>query len=478
MRLCRRSFIASTLAAVAAPALIRSAMADAAPVTMKLHHQFSAVSSVHDKFLLPWARQIAAQSGGRIRIDLFPSMQLGGAPAQLFDQVRDGTADIVWAMPSRTPGRFPRLEAFELPFVPSSRALVSSKAIQDYAEANAADEFRDLHPLCVSCSDRGVLHAGRPIYTIEDLSELRLHAPTRLTAAALHALGAIAVPMPNAELPIAIVQRVIQGCVDPWHMVPTYRLNDAFKNHTEFAGLSLSTTTFVLAMNKAVYEALPQDLKAVIDQNSGQAAATMAGAMWDLQATAVIDTVTAAGDPITTLLPESVEHWRRTTEPVLAMWLKEMKERRLDGGKLLASAHAMLAKYANEPAPQPPQASRPVQAPQPETPQAKIESTAAPQAPAPARPAASASSPPAAMPSPSVATPAPVASASPTAPAAPTAAATPPPPPVTQPLHAGVPAASGSPVVVPAAPPPPVVATTPAPPPARLAPPKTLDIPL
>src|ERR1700680_709889 len=105
MRVARRTFLASTMAAVAAPAVMRVAWADAPQFSLKLHHSFSSVSSVHDKFLAPWSRQVEAQSGGRIRIDLFPSMQLGGAPAHLFDQARDGIADIVLAAPSTTPGR-------------------------------------------------------------------------------------------------------------------------------------------------------------------------------------------------------------------------------------------------------------------------------------------------------------------------------------------------------------------------------------
>lgn len=479
MRLCRRSFMASTLATVAGPAIVRVAWADAPQLTLKLHHPFSAVSSVHDKFLVPWARQIAAQSGGRIRIDLFPSMQLGGAPAQLFDQVRDGTADIVWAMPSRAPGRFPKLEAFELPFVPSSRALVSSKAAQDYAQANAADEFHDLHPLCVACSDRGVFHAGQPIHTIEDVRGMRLHAPTRLAAAALHALGAIAVPMPSAELPAAISQHVIEGCVDPWHMVPTFRLNDVFKSHTEFAGSSPSTTTFVLAMNKTVYDQFPGDLKAVIDANSGQHAAAMAGAMWDLQAAAVIDTVSQAGDPIITLLPEAVAHWRGATAPVITMWLKEMKERRLDGGKLLASAQALLARYADEPEPQPTSPTRPPEAAQPQPVQPKAAVTATPQ------PPAASTAPTAPAPAPAAQPVAPVASTATSTPPIATAATSPPAAvaPVSPPVQPVVPAPTPPSTAVTAPPTPPTVAAAPpAPPPkplpAVVAPPKTLDIPL
>src|SRR6202451_636320 len=142
MRVARRTFLASALASVATPAVLRLARAEPPQYALKLHHAFSSVSSAHDKFLAPWARQVEAQSGGRIRIDLFPSMQLGGAPADLFDQARDGVIDLAWAQPSNTPGRFPKIEAFELPFVPSSRALVSSKAVEDYARANLVHEFQ------------------------------------------------------------------------------------------------------------------------------------------------------------------------------------------------------------------------------------------------------------------------------------------------------------------------------------------------
>ncbi len=114
-------------------------------------------------------------------------------------------------------------------------------------------------------------------------------------------------------------------------------------------------------MNSAAYDRLPRDLKTVIDNNSGQAAAGMAGAMWDIEAAGVADTVVRGGDSIVTLLPEAVAHWRKATDPVVEKWLKEMKEQKTDGGKLLASAHTLLVKYADEPEPQPPQPPVPQQ---------------------------------------------------------------------------------------------------------------------
>jgi TRAP-type transport system periplasmic protein len=530
MRVARRTFLASALASVATPAVLRLAQADAPQYAFKLHHAFSSVSSAHDKFLAPWARQIEAQAGGRIRIDLFPSMQLGGSPAQLFDQARDGSADIVLTAPSATPGRFPRIEAFELPFVPSRRALVSSKAIDDYGRANLVDEFRDVHPICFSCSDRGVVHANRPIRTVDDIKDLRLHVQTRFAADAVHELGAIAVPMPSAQLPLAITQHVVDGCIDPWHMVPSLKLGDLLKAHTEFADVSFSSRTFALVMNKTSYDRLPRDLKAVIDANSGLPAAGMAGTMWDLQSAAVADIAVQRGDPITTLLPEAVAHWRKSTEPVIDAWLKAMKEQKVDGAKLLASAHAVLVKYVNEPEPQPArlpqpeQVSDPAQTTQPSQTQlspqktqakADVGTTRPADTPsiAPAKPAAAAPQPsakPATVTAPPVAAATPQAAAptqpprswwreflSPTKPTPPAVQAAAPPAPVASPVPAAsssVPVATPAPVapsIAPVASPAPAVASpapivAPAPATVSTAPaapvvkalPKVLDIPL
>lgn len=435
MRWTRRTFIASTLALLATPAILRRARADAPQLTLKLHHSFSAVSAVHEKFLASWARKVEADSGGRIRIDLFPSMQLGGAPAHLFDQARDGVADIVWAVPGATPGRFPKSEAFELPFVLSHRALVNSKALEDFAAANLQDEFREFHPLCFSCRDHGVLHTARTIKSIGDLKGLRLHVPNRLAAESVRALGAQGVSVPTPQVPMAISARAIDGCLDPWDAVPGLRLNDSLKNHTDFAEQALSSATFVLAMNRQAYDRLPRDLKTVIDNNAGQPVASMAGAMWDLEAKAVAGAARDRGEPVVVISGEGMAPWRKATEPVIAAWHKQMKERKLDGDKLLADVHVLLAKYAEEPEPEPPQAPRPVEQPAeqqavtepPQTAEPRSHGFRRPRADAPAVEAAApptsaqqpSSMPPPATPSPSAPpAPSPTASAAPTVPAA------------------------------------------------------------
>jgi TRAP-type transport system periplasmic protein len=396
MRLARRAFLTSIVSAVTAPAVLRLAGAAPSPITLKLHHAFSAVSGAHEKFLAPWARKIEAQSGGRLRVDIFPSMQLGGAPAQLFDQARDGLVDIAWAAPGSTPGRFAKTEAFELPFLPSRRALVNSMALQDFAAAHLRDEFSEIRPICFACRDHGVLHADRAVASIADLRGLRLHVPNQVADEAVRALGARGVSVPMPQVPMAVTGHAIDGCLVPWDAVPALRLHDLLKRHTDFGESALSTSTFVLAMNNAAYERLPAELKSVIDDNSGREVARTAGAMWDVEAKTVADMVRERGDPVTVLSADDVAQWRAVTDPVVTRWVRQMKERKVDGGKLIARIHGLIGKYASEPASRTPQADEPPRPPEqqvvaepakppeaPQSPQASAEFTR-PKADAPA----------------------------------------------------------------------------------------------
>ncbi|MCA1998710.1 MAG: TRAP transporter substrate-binding protein [Hyphomicrobiales bacterium] len=340
----RRRFLGLVGAGVAAPAILRATRAHAAEITLKLHHFLPPVSNGHAKFLKPWADKIGAESNGRIKIDIYPSMQLGGAPPQLFDQARDGVADIVWTLPGNTPGRFPGIETFELPFVPAKKALPNSKALQAFAGANLKDEFKDVHPICFWAHDHGLLHTNKPVAKLEDLAGLKIRFPTRLAGEALKALGATAIGMPIPQVPESLAQRVIDGCVIPWEVVPAVKVHELVKNHLEFPGSpTFYTATFVLAMNKARYAAMPADLRAILDRNSGQAAAEMAGKVWDDQAVVVADMVRKRGNAITQLAPDELARWRKAVEPVTNAWLAAMKSRGLDGAKLLGHAEALLA---------------------------------------------------------------------------------------------------------------------------------------
>jgi TRAP-type C4-dicarboxylate transport system substrate-binding protein len=181
---------------------------------------------------------------------------------------------------------------------------------------------------------------------MDDLKGLKLRSPNRLAVEALKALGATAVPMPIPQVPESIAQRAIDGAVVPWEVVPAIKLDELVKFHTEIPGSpTLYTASFFLAMNKAKYEGLPADLKAAIDKNSGMKFAELAGNMWDDAGAIVLERVKKRGNTITTITADEKAKWIKATQPVVDTWITQMKEKGLDGGKLIEQAKALVAKY-------------------------------------------------------------------------------------------------------------------------------------
>lgn len=345
----RRNFLRTGAAAgalIAAPAIVRPASAQA--VTLRLHHFLGAQSNGQANMLAPWADKIAADSQGRLKIEIFPSMQLGGTPPQLYNQARDGVVDIVWTLPGYTPGRFPITETLELPFIASDRGLVNALAAQEFADAHLAEETKEVKLLSYWAHDAGLIHATKQVNTMEDLRGLKLRSPARLTGEALRALGATPVNMPVPQVSESLAQKVIDGAVIPWEVVPAVRVHELVKFHTAIPGTpTLYTASFFLAMNKAKFDGLPAELRQVIDRNSGAAFARLAGNMWDAEAKTVSEMVKARGNTISTISAAEKARWVRATEPVWAEWATQMKGRNLDGAKLADDFKKLLAKHAN-----------------------------------------------------------------------------------------------------------------------------------
>lgn len=315
-------------------------------VTLKVHFFLPASSFANTLFIQPWCDKIAKESNNKMKCQSYPSMQLGGTPPQLFEQVRDGVADIVWTLPGYTAGRFPSVEVFELPFM-MQNPEATSKALWDYVEQYGAAEFKDVKALAFHVHGDGVFHmTAKPIKTAADLKGLKLRAPTRMTNRFIALLGATPVSMPVPQVGDALSKGVIDGAVVPYEVVPSVKIQELVKFHSETdpAEPAFYTSTFIFAMNKAKYESLPPDLKKVIDNNSGQALSGQIGKAF-LQADAEGKKLTAKNT--TNVIPKAeLENWKKLGQPLSDGWVADMNAKGQDGKKMLDGAKALIAKHA------------------------------------------------------------------------------------------------------------------------------------
>ncbi|MGY3437753.1 MULTISPECIES: TRAP transporter substrate-binding protein [unclassified Marinovum] len=308
-------------------------------VTLRLHSFLPEQANVPKNLLIPWAEKVEAESNGRIEIQLFHAMALGGTPPQLMDQLIDGVADIVWTLPGYTPGRFPRAEVFELPFTMTD-AEAASRAYWTLAEETMmADDFKDFHPIALHVHGPGVIHSADPIESVSDLNGVKLRAPTRVTNQMFSALGATAIGMPVPAVPEALSKGVISATVIPWEVTGALKVPELVTNHTEFGGdTALYTAAFVFGMNKAKYDALPDDLKAVIDANSGVETSAWFGRQMQADDGPSRELALDLGNNVITLTQEQTEEWRTAAQGTVDTWIAEMDEKGLDGTGLRARA--------------------------------------------------------------------------------------------------------------------------------------------
>ncbi|MFZ9298783.1 MAG: TRAP transporter substrate-binding protein [Hylemonella sp.] len=342
----RRQLLKSTAAAavMGTPALSGFAQQS---VTLKFHTFMSPASGVWLTMHKPWMEKVEKESGGRIKFEAYPAMQLGGSPVQLYDQARDGVVDVVWTLPGNTAGRFPRIEVFELPFM-LNNGEATSKAYWEYVQTMAPDEFKDTHVLALHVHGPGMFHSkDKLIKSAADLRGMKVRGPTRQVTKLLQAIGATPVGMPLPQIPDALSKGTIDGCAIPWEVVPAVKVQELTKFHSEFPANSpgLYTTTFVLTMNKAKYESLPPDLKKVIDNNSGLATSAWLGKVQQSNDVPGRKTAVDRGNTIYQFTQAETQEFVKRSSMVDDEWVADMNKRGYDGNKLLAAAKSLIAKH-------------------------------------------------------------------------------------------------------------------------------------
>jgi TRAP-type C4-dicarboxylate transport system substrate-binding protein len=318
--------------------------------TFKLHHFLGAKAPAQTKMLEPWARQVEENSGGRVKIEIFPSMTLGGRPPELVQQARDGVVDLIWTVNGYTPGLFPRTEVFELPFVYVNNIKATNLAMYDMFESDLKQEYKGLEVMFLHVHAGQAFHMrDKPIHTPADVEGLKLRIPTRTGAWVIEALGASPTAMPVPELPQALQKGVVDGALIPWEIIPPLKIQEQTKYQIEgFNETRFGTTTFQVSMNKARWDGLPADIQKAFRDASSREWWGKVGDIWRASDDFGIKFATDAGNEHIVLTKEQTEAFRKKLEPVVQRWIKEVSPQGIGGARLVAKARDLIAKNGGD----------------------------------------------------------------------------------------------------------------------------------
>ena len=322
--------------------------AAAAPIVLKLHHFLGPKSPAQVKMLEPWARSVEKASGGKVKIEIYPSMSLGGKPPQLINQVRDGVVDMVWTVNGYTAGLFPRTEVFELPFVYLNDPAATNLAMRAMFDKYLKQEYQGVHVLFLHVHQgQGMQMVDKAVRKPDDLKGLKMRIPSRTGAWVIEALGASPVGMPVPDLPQALSKKVIDGAFIPWEIIPALKLQEQIKYFIEGPKKTrFGNTTFQVSMNQARWDSLPPDVKKAFNDASGEAWVREVGKIWAEDDDEGIAIAQKAGDQHIMLNDAELGAFKAKLEPVVQRWEDEVKSKGIDGKTLVDVARKEIAKYS------------------------------------------------------------------------------------------------------------------------------------
>lgn len=321
-------------------------------VVLKVSHFLPANSNAQQGAIQPWCDKIAKDSGGRLKCQIFPAMQLGGTPPQLVDQLKNGVADVVWTLPSFSSGRFPVLEAMELPFMLPAGSVPSSQAVWEYYLKHGQKELDIYKVLALHVDPAAAFHTSKvPVTNLASLKGLKIRTASRMPLRLVAALGGTPVSMPPPQIPESIAKGVIDGALAAWELVPAAKLDELTKYHTvEPPGEpGFSSAALAFLMNKQKYESLPPDLKAVIDRNSGLPVVEAFARAWDAASVKARKRTQELGGQVIVVSPADYQEMRKAAAPVEQEYIKDVAGRGLDGAALIEAARSISAKYIKKP---------------------------------------------------------------------------------------------------------------------------------
>jgi TRAP-type C4-dicarboxylate transport system substrate-binding protein len=311
------------------------------PIELKFASWVSTVHGHHTAVMAPWAKMIEDKSGGRLKVTIYPGSTLG-KPADHFDLVKNGIADMGFISPGYTPGRFPLISVTELPVL-FKTGKGASQATWSLYDKYFKGEFGAVKMLWIWVHPPGQIHtAKKEARVLEDMAGLKIRAGTPMLANMVKTLGGTPVSIAAPETYNALERGVVDGTVFPWEAIASFKLAEVLRHHTV---VNLYASPLVTLMNQKRYDSLPPDLRKVIDDLSGAWGAEFTGAAWDKNELDGIAAAKKVGATIYTVPAEERQRWAARLKPVEDEWITSMEAKGLPGRQILADLREAIKRY-------------------------------------------------------------------------------------------------------------------------------------
>jgi len=276
-----------------------------------------------------WCKEVEKRTNGRVKVQYFPAGTLS-RPAETYDDVMKGIADIGLSFCAYSAGRFPLTEVIDLPLGYKS-GYVSTKLANAYYEKFKPKEFDGTKVMYLHASPPHRLFSKRPVAKLEDMKGLKTRS-TGTSAEMVKALGGIPVAMPMSDAYDALQKGVADGIMGPFEPLAGWRLVEVLNDGTLFDS-ALVNVTYVV-MNKDKWNSIPPEDQKIIEEINKEWIEKQ-GKLWDQLEAEARKVFVDKGKKVVELSKEENERWTKLVQPILAQYAQNMKAKNLPGQEAL-----------------------------------------------------------------------------------------------------------------------------------------------
>ena len=307
---------------------------------IKLNYSvFFPAPHIHSLLAVEWGKELEKRTNGRVKVDVFPGGTLTPA-AQCFDGVEKGLSDMGMSVFAYTRGKFPLMEAVDLPLGIKS-GLTATRLINDFYRKFKPQELDGVKVMFLHAHGPGFLHSKNPVNRLEDLKGMKVRC-TGLAAKIVAALGGTPVAMSMPETYDALSRGVVDASMAPQESLSSWKWGEVVKYTTEDFGASYSTGMFIV-MNKAKWDSLPPDIRKIIEKLNEEWI-EKSGKGWDEIDAAGREATLKLGNKIIPLSKQENDRWAAAVHPLLDDYVANMKAKGLPGDQALKFCQERLKK--------------------------------------------------------------------------------------------------------------------------------------
>ncbi len=231
------------------------------PVTKLTYSVFFPPTHVQAKLASEWAEEVKKRTGGQVEVTVFPGGSLTKAD-QCYQGVVDGVSDIGMSAFAYTRGRFPLVEALDLP-VGYADGLSATRIANALVAKFKPEELKDTQVFYVHAHGPGILASKKPVASLADLKGLKVRA-TGFCSKIVENLGGSPVSMPQGETYEALQKGVVDATFCPVETLKGWKQGEVISSVTDSKCIGY-TTAFFVTMNKEKWAKLPVEVQKTLE---------------------------------------------------------------------------------------------------------------------------------------------------------------------------------------------------------------------